>query len=62
MQLVKNKGYILVFKKTKNSGSNYMYEANLDDLMEDIKLLKKKKYIIERYYEGPVGARIYVRD
>ena len=62
IKLVKNRGYILVYKQTKNSESKYLYEACQDDLKEDVKMLKSRGYIVERYYEGPAGARIYVRD
>ena len=62
MQLVKSKGYILVFKKDKKSGSMYWYEQNKADAYSDAKLLRSKGYIVERLYEGPNNCRIYVKD
>lgn len=62
MQLVKSKGYILVFKKDKKSESMYWYEQNKDDAYSDTKLLKGKGYIVERLYEGPNNCRIYIKD
>ena len=47
MQLVKSKGYILVFKKDKKSGSMYWYEQNKEDAYSDAKLLRSKGYIVE---------------
>ena len=62
MQLVKSKGYILVFKKDKKSGSMYWYEQNKADAYSDAKLLRSKGYIVERLYEGPNNCRIYIKD
>ena len=62
MQLVKSKGYILVFKKDKKSGSIYWYEQNKADAYSDAKLLRSKGYIIERLYEGPNNCKIYIKD
>ena len=62
MQLVKSKGYILVFKKDKKSGSMYWYEQNKADAYSDAKLLRSKGYIVERLYEGPNNCKIYIKD
>jgi len=62
MQLVKSKGYILVFKKDKKSESMYWYEQNKEDAYADAKLLKNKGYIVERLYEGPNNCKIYIKD
>ena len=61
-QLVRSKGYILVFRKTKTSESMYWYEQNKEDAYADAKLLRNKGYIVERLYEGPNNCRIYVKD
>lgn len=62
MQLVKSKGYILVFKKDEKSGSIYWYEQSKEDAYSDATLLKDKDYIIERIYEGPTNCKIYIKE